>query len=199
MFAGRLLTQAKSPPPQCSSVALSFSLKTNEKFQQPISDLTFKAAPLKSTGSMFSLEDPKGDDFIYPVNPPLRFNPAQTLGAGYGDTAKQSLSHGRELHFLLSRSDYDAFWLYVEHALWPGDAPDPDRAADQYLSQLDKLRTGLLRLTIVRADVSEKDEVRSAEIKVEFIAPAGYPFVSSLSPHTVACPTATPSNEQKRQ
>ena len=46
----------------------------------------------------------------------------------------------------------------------------------------------MLRLTVVRSDVSETDEVRSAEFKIEFIAPTAYQFVSSLSPHAVACP-----------
>ena len=143
---------------------------------------------MASTGWTLSLVDTKDRDFIYPVNPPLRFNGSQTLGAGYGDTAKRSLSYARELRFLLNGSEYDVFWPYVEHALWPYTGADPDHAADQYLSELDKLRTGLLRLTVVRSDVSETDEVRSAEFKIEFIAPTAYQSVSSLSPHAVACP-----------
>ena len=197
IFAARQPYQDKGTQAQCAVVTISFSSKTDDSFQQQISDLTFKVQPLKSTGWMFSLEDAKGRDFIYPVNPALRFNGSQMLGASYGDTAKQSLSHNRELRFLLTGPDYDAFWPYVEHALWPYAAPDPDQAAEQYLSQLDKLRTGLLRLTIVRADISESDEVRSAVIKVEFIAPTAYPFLSSLSPRTVACQAAMlPINER---
>jgi hypothetical protein len=197
ILVGAQSSENKSAQPQCANVSISFSLETDDSFQQRISDLAFKVQPLSSTGWMFSLEDAKGRDFIYPVNPALRFNGSQMLGAGYGDTAKQSLSHSRDLHFLLNESDYEAFWPYVDHALWPYTAPDSNQAAEQYLSQLDKLRTGLLRLTIVRSDVSESDEVRSAELKVEFIAPATYPFLSSLSPHTVACQTEMlPINER---
>src|SRR4051794_23720411 len=130
ILTGTQPSHGTSAKPQCAIVAISFSLKTDDSFQRPISDLTFKVQPLKSTGWMFSLEDAKGRDFIYPVNPALRFNSSQMLGAGYGDTAKQSLSHNRELRFLLNESDYDT-------------APDPDHAADQYLGQLEKLRTGL--------------------------------------------------------
>jgi hypothetical protein len=97
---------------------------------------------------------------------------------------------GENFVFLLSGSEYDVFWPYVEHALWPDTAPDPDDAADQYLSELDKLRTGLPRLTVVRSDVSENDEVRFAEFRMEFIAPTTYQFVPSLPSHAVACRVA---------
>jgi len=189
--------QEKNAPPQCAAVAISFSLEEGDDFQQAINDLTFKMQPLGSSGWLFSLEDAKGHDFIYPVNPALRFNPSQMLGAGYSDTAKQSFSHGRELRFLLSGSDYDAFEPYVGYALWPYTAPDPDHAADRYFDELDKLRTGLLRMTIVRADISEQDEVRSAEFGVEFIAPKTFRFASSLGHRAVACPEKTlPINER---
>jgi hypothetical protein len=194
-FVGTLLSQGKGTQPQCASVAISFALKTGDSFKQPVSDLTLKLQPmastgLASTGWIFSLVDTKDRDFIYPVNPALRFNGSQTLGAGYGVTAKQSLSYGRELRFLLKGSEYDVFWPYVEHALWPYTAPDPDDAADQYLSELDKLRTGFLRLTVVHSDVSESDEVRFAEFRMEFIAPTTYQFVPSLPSQAVACPAA---------
>jgi hypothetical protein len=140
-FVGTLLSQDKGTQPQCASVAISFALKTGDSFQQSVSDLTLELQPMASTGWIFSLVDTKDRDFIYPVNPALRFNGSQTLGAGYGVTAKQSLSYVRELRFLLSGSEYEVFWPYVEHALWPYTAPDPDHAADQYLSELDKLRT----------------------------------------------------------
>src|ERR1700688_4675352 len=131
IFVGTLLSQDKGTQPQCASVAISFALKTGDSFQQPVSDLTLKLQPmastgLASTGWTFSLVDTKDRDFIYPVNPSLRFNGSQTLGAGYGVTAKQSLSYGRELRFLLNGSEYQMFWPYAEQALWPYVAPDPD-------------------------------------------------------------------------
>jgi hypothetical protein len=190
ILAAGLPTQDKSTQPQCTAVAISLLLKTDDSFQEAISDLTFKVQPMESAGWIFSLEDAKGHDFLYPVNPPLRLNSSQTLGAGYGDTAKQSLDHGRELRFSLNESDYAALWPYVEHALWPYTAPDPDHAANQYLSELDKVRTGLLRLTVIRSDVSESDEVRFADFKIEFIAPRDYQFVSSLPRQAISCPVA---------
>lgn len=55
----------------------------------------------------------------------------------------------------------------------------------------------MLRLAIIRSDVSENDEVRSAEFHVEFIAPTAFQFVPSLPRHAVACPGASlPINER---
>jgi hypothetical protein len=197
VFTVTASSQDKSTQPQCTGAAVSFSLKAGDSFQQRINDLTFKVKPVESTGWFFSLEDAKGHDFLYPVNPPLRLNGSQTLGAGYGATAKQSLAYGRELRFVLSEADYAALWPYVEHALWPYSAPDPEKAADQYLSELDKLRTGLVSLAIIRSDVSENDQVRSAEFHAEFIAQTTFEFVPSLSPHAVVCPGASLTlNEQ---
>src|SRR5882762_9419981 len=82
VFAGTLLSQDKSTQPQCTSVAIPFALKAGENLRQPINGLTFQLQPTSSTGWTFSLNDTKDRDFIYPVNPPLRFNGCQTLGAG---------------------------------------------------------------------------------------------------------------------
>ena len=174
-------------------------IESRTGFEQRIGDLVFKLQPLDSPGWTVSLEDAGGRDFIYPVNPPLRLNPSQTLGAGYGSTAKESLSSGRQLRFLLNKGDYDVFWPHVEHALWPYNAPNPTDTTDEYFSELEKLRTGLLRLAIVRSDISDNDEIRSAESHVEFIAPSSFTFDPSLAPHAVSCPAPTlPLREQLR-
>src|SRR5258708_4130389 len=108
-FPRHVFPQDKSTPAQCNAVAITIRMQSDQDFQRRINDLTFKMQRLRSTGWVFSLEDAKGRDYIYPVNSSLRLNSSQTLGAGYGDTAKQSLSRGRELRFLLSGTDYDAF------------------------------------------------------------------------------------------
>jgi len=191
LCGGRLFAQDKLTRLQCDVVAIGFSLEAGD-FQQRIGALTFSVQRLKDNrGWVFSLKDPSGRDYIYPVNPALRFNGSQTLGAGYGDTAKQSLSHGRELRFLLDQSDYEAFEPYVDHALWPYNAAGPDHATDQYFGALEKLRTGLLRVTILHADVTQDDIVRSAEFKAEFIAPAWFRFDPSLAHHPMICPAST--------
>jgi hypothetical protein len=187
-FPNQVFPQEKSTPAQCNAVAITIKLQADQDFQRRINDLTFKMQRLKSTGWVFSLEDVKGRDHIYPVNPSLRFNSAQTLGAGYGDTAKQSLSRGRELRFLSSETDYDAFEPYLTNALWPYNAPDPEHAPGQYLDALDKLRTGLLRLSVIHSDISQDDKVQSAEFGLDVIAPVGFHFDSSFVPRSLSCP-----------
>jgi hypothetical protein len=187
-FPSKVFPQDTNTPAQCNAVAITVRLQTDQDLQRRINDLTFKMRRITSTGWVFSLEDAKGRDYIYPVNPSLRLNGSQTLGAGYGDTAKQSLSHGRELHFLLSETDYDAFVPYLTNALWPYNAPDPEHAIFQYGDALDKLRTGLLRLSVIRSDISEDDRVQSAEFGLDFIAPVGFRFDASLVPRALSCP-----------
>ncbi len=117
--------------------AVSFEHRTQDFTPQDYVGDSCASTLQDNRGWVFSLKDPSGRDYIYPVNPALRFNGSQTLGAGYGDTAKQSLSHGRELRFLLDQSDYEAFEPYVDHALWPYNAAGPDHATDQYFGALE--------------------------------------------------------------
>ena len=198
-FTASLLGQNTNSPPHCTAVTMSFSLEEHDSFEQPVGDLLFKirGSELGGSGWMFSLEDAKGHDFLYPVNPPLRLNGSQTLGAGYGVTAKQSLSYGRELLFLLKQADYGALWPYVEHALWPYSAPKPEQAAEEYFHSLDELRTGLLRLAVLRANVGPDDSVHSAEFKAEFVTPYWFHFDPSLAPQAVTCPASTLPIEQR--
>lgn len=186
-----LLSQNKSDR-QCSVANMSVSLTGNTDFQQSIGNLTFEMKPLKqSSGWMLSFEDANGHDLICPVNNPIRTCEEEQVGAGYGETAKQALSHGRELRFLLSTADYDRFEPYVERALGHSTEAESIKAGEEYFNQNDNLRTGLLRVTIIRADVSETDEVRSADLKIEFVAPAMFPFAAVLRAKKTACPELT--------
>lgn len=189
---GGMFAQNRRSQPQCSEATISVSLTTgNADFQQSIGDLTFKMEPLKgSSGWILSLEDANRRDFICPVNPAMRACEPEQLGAGYGDTAKHALSHGRELRFLLNAADYDRFEPYVERALGPSTEAEATRVTDEYVDQSDNLRTGLLRVNILSADVTEGDEIQSAELTLEFFAPATFPF-GPLRAQTAACPEAT--------
>ncbi len=128
-----------SPPgqdaAQCKAVTIKFSLKAGESFQQKIDNLTFNvkadSARMPGDGWGFSIDDAAGRDMIAPVNLPLRFNPTQILGSGYGLTAKDSLKFERELRFLLRDSDLKVVDPLWRDALWPYSAPDPDHAADK--------------------------------------------------------------------
>jgi hypothetical protein len=196
LVASKLSPAEQKTAPQCAAVALTVSLQAGDDYQRRINDLTFVVRATKDKGFcwgwMFSLEDAAGHDFIYPVNPPLRFNPSQLLGCGYGQTARESLKISRELRFLLNQSDYERFQPLLKNALWPGDAPNPDRAAKEYLTALDKLSTGLLRLRILHSEVSADDSVRSAEVQAELIAPSGFQFDPTLKPYSTVCSPKSP-------
>ena len=92
------------------------------------------------------------DDYIYPVNPPLRFNGEQILGPSYGDDTKKSLGHPCELFFLLSSDDYDRIMPLATNVLWPYSAPRPENAADEYQTALRALTKGQLSFNVQSYD-----------------------------------------------
>jgi hypothetical protein len=180
-----------STSPQCSAIEMVIRLDAGNSYEQGIGNgLTFKIVAMKDEewGWVLSLEDTARRDYIYPVNPPLRLNPSETLGRGYGDSARQSLSHERNLRFLLDNADYNRLEPLVDHALWPYNAPDPNRALDEYVTALQNLQTGLLKLKVLASDIAPDDSVRSAKFHVEFVAPQGFRFDASGHPHPSACP-----------
>jgi hypothetical protein len=192
MLAGLLLGQQKPKTPQCKSAILAFSLKAGEGFQQEIGDLAFALRPDAALGKVNGwtvlMIGEGGNEFIAPVSIPLRFNPSQILGPGYGYSAKDSLQMQRELPFLLSHSDYELVNPLWQDALWPYNAPDPDRAGDKYVSAIAKLTLGMLKLKVLNADISPDDVIRSASFEVSFVVPSGFHLDPSLKPRPVACP-----------
>jgi len=186
------LTHGRATPRRCSAVEFTATLSAGDSFRRKLDDLVFRVKPTKDKGFcygwIFTLEDAAGHDFIYPVNPPLRLNPLQFLGCSYGLTAQQSLEMSRSLRFLLSESDYLQLDPLVMNALWPGDAPDPEHAAERYLQALGTVNTGILRLKVVHFEVSADGSVRSAQLKVEFVAPSSFHFDPALKPYPATCP-----------
>jgi hypothetical protein len=88
--------------PACNSVVVSSELAASQTFERAIGgDLIFQIRPEKLgpngefdgwTVALHPKSSPE-DDYIYPVNPPIRFNGLQTLGPAYGEDAKASLGH----------------------------------------------------------------------------------------------------------
>ncbi len=183
----------KQKAQQCSTVKVTFSLKAGESFHKEIGNLTFSVradtSQERPNGWTFSIDNTYGDDFIAPVKIPLRFNPSQILGPGYGLTARDSLKSIRELRFLINDSDYELVAPLWRDALWPYSAPDPEKAADLYTSALRRIPLGMLRLRILQADVSPEDLIRSASFEAEFIVPAQFGLAPSLSPRSSSCPS----------
>jgi hypothetical protein len=174
----------------CTKAVMEFSLAAGKSYEQPIGgNLTLKIAQREPNGWTFSLEDAAGHDYIAPVNPPLRFNPTQIIGPGYNLTAQQSLKMDRgEICFILNEADYNRIDQLWQYALWPYDAPDPDRAGGNYITAINKIKTGTLRLTVLKSDVSPDDIIRSATLRIEITAPEEFPLNPALGSQPAACP-----------
>lgn len=183
-------------PGQCRAVTFTASLDAGNRFVQKVGDLKFAIRATHDKGFCngwtFSMEDASGNDFIYPVNMPLRFNPSQFLGCSYGLTARQGLEMNRTMRFILAEQDYLRLDPLMENALWPGESPDPDHAAEIYLKAIRAVHTGLLRLKTVHFKLSPNGLIRSATFRVELIAPASFHFGSLLKPYSTACPAVPP-------
>ena len=74
-------------------------------------------------------------------------------------------------------------------ALWPVDAPDPEHAGQNYLSAIRQLQLGLLRVNIMKSDVSPDDIARSATFRLELTAPTEFPFIPAFEPKAAECPS----------
>jgi hypothetical protein len=180
-------------PSSCNSVALQLSLEQGRSYEKSIGPLTLKIEAQKDVhdkdlGWYYTLVDDLDRDYIYPANLPIRYNPLQTLGAGYDLDAAGSMDWNRSARFLLSRSDYERIDPLLKQALWPVDAPDPENAGRNYINALKNTDGGFLNLKISDAEVSPGNIVRRAVLEIKFTAPAAFPFDPSLSPEITACP-----------
>src|SRR5260370_198380 len=113
---GLMVSVAGQPMGGCDSITLTGELQAGDHFEKVIGgELVFRLEPdrlgpdgkLHGWGiSLAPLHEPDRD-YIYPVNPPLRFNGLQILGPSYADDPKTSLAHPHEIRFLLHRAAYD--------------------------------------------------------------------------------------------
>ena len=183
----------------CHSIVLSAELSSGNRFERAIGgSLVFHVDPerLGPKGeldgwriTLVPVREPD-HDYIYPVNPPLRFNGLQTLGPSYGDDTKGSLGHPHEMRFLLYPTDYDRISPLMTNALWPYKAPDPDKAADEYFAVLKALTTGQLKVSVQAYDADPvTDSIRHIKFKAEFTTPENFAFDPMLKPERAGCPT----------
>ena len=131
----------------------------------------------------------KTDDYAYPLNPPLRMGNSQWLGTGYSDTAEQRLSYEHVVYFVLNAADYDKIMKLVQEALWPYNAPNPDKAGELYLSALATLPAGSLIVKPVKYETeNEGKKVKWMEFSVQVITPSAFHLAKDLSSTEIACP-----------
>ena len=195
------LVFAQKEKAACQSVQLTAKLQAGEKFARNIGNgLAFQLEPtrLGPKGDIDGWEisivdaDPAHTDYIYPVNPPLRFNGLQILGASYDDDTKTSLSHAHEMWFLLNKADHDRISPALEHALWPYSAPNPDSTIEEYSAVLNGLTLGRLKVKPVSYDIdAETGAIRRIDLRIELIAPMAFAFNSELKPKSASCPSVS--------
>ncbi|MGC1373799.1 MAG: hypothetical protein WA824_16815 [Candidatus Sulfotelmatobacter sp.] len=180
------------PQIQCRTLTLTGELSSGDHFEKPIgAGLILRIDPEKTSGWFISLtpKDKPDKDYIYPVNPPLRFNPVQTLGPGYGEDSKASLTVSHDMRFLLSQQDYEQISPLLTNALWPYKAPNPDAAANEYLADLKRLKTGLLKLSVSAFDLdADTGSIKHITFRAAISAPEGFAFDAALKPKLSACP-----------
>lgn len=127
-------------------------------------------------------------DYIYPVNLPLRFNPNQTLGPGYGESVQSSLSHVHEMNFLLDRPDYERISALMDNVLWPHKTADPDQALDVYNNAVSSARKGSLRIAVASYKADSNGALAHIKLRVQITTPPEFPFAPGLNPWPAPCP-----------
>jgi hypothetical protein len=190
-----LSTQNKSS--SCRSFTLAGELAAKASFERDIGNgLFFQVKPtgLGAKGELdgweiyiVRSEEPE-EDYIYPVNLPLRFNGVQILGASYNDDAKTSLGRPHEMWFLLSKADYDKMSPVLNNALWPYMSPHPNKVAEEYFGTLKTVQTGWLKLTVLQYQLApDADSVKSIKFQLDFNVPQSFKIASGLNSSVTAC------------
>jgi hypothetical protein len=181
----------------CHSILLTGELSAGNHFEKLIGgglEIRLDPARLGPKGDVNGWDitlvplGKRNDDYIYPVNPPLRFNALQLLGPGYGEDTKSSLERAHQMRFLLSAWDFDRISPLLTNALWPYSAPHPDKALDDYASALKTLTTGELKFVVQRYGADpDTGSIRHIEFRAEFTAPDSFGFDSALQPKRTPC------------
>lgn len=193
--AALLCAQTKST--SCRSFTLTGELLAKTSFERMIGNgLSFQMKPtgLGAKGELNGWEiyiirpEAADQDFIYPVNIPLRFNSVQIIGPGYGNDTKTSLGHPHEMWFLTNKADYDKMSPVLNNALWPYMSPHPDKVGEEFFAMLKVVETGWLKFTVLNYDtVPDADSVTRIKFQVDFNVPQNFKLASGLSSSASAC------------
>jgi hypothetical protein len=195
LLLGLTVSIVGQPMAACHSITLTGEQQSGDRFEKVIGgELVFRLEPerLGRDGelhgwriSLAPLHEPDRD-YIYPVNPPLRFNGLQILGPSYGDDTKTSLAHPHEMRFMLDRADYDRISPLLTNALWPYSAPHPD---DEYVGALETLVMGQLKFTVRAYDADPVNgSIRRIDFQAEFTTPENFGLDQALKPKPAVCP-----------
>jgi hypothetical protein len=199
LFAGLLSLSVLLPVdaraqrnPSCQIVSFKVVLNANENYERELGGgLLFRVKSEKEPAWFVDIvpAEENTKDYIYPVNLPLRFNPNQTLGSGYGETIQSSLSHPHEMNFLLDRSDYDRISALLPNVLWSYQTAGPDQALADYTRAVEHARKGSLKIAIssYKTDPST-GALTHIKLRVGITTPAEFQFAPGLNPWPAPCP-----------
>jgi len=185
-----IVTQAGASP-RCHSVSFGIALEVYDDFEQPLGrGLLFRVKSGSEPGWYFDIvpADATANDYIYPVNLPLRFSANQYLGAAYGESVKSSLAYPHEMRFLLNRADYEHVSSLIGNVLWTYQAPEPDKAVSDYKSAVKKAKKGWLQVAVSSYKTDAKTgELARMELRVQVTTPLDFEFAPELKSRPTLC------------
>ena len=191
---GAMLSQAQVPS-SCNSVSFKVTLHFTEDFEKELGGgLLFRVKSEKQPGWFVDIvpAEATSRDYIYPVNLPLRFNPNQTLGPGYGESVRSSLAYPHEMQFLLYKPDYDRVSSLIGNVLWSYQRSDPDKALSDYASAARKAKKGMLKVTVSSYKTNNATgALARIKLRVQITTPLEFQYAPGLTPMPASCPPDT--------
>jgi hypothetical protein len=186
---------AEASSRSCRSVTFTAKLSIDQTFRQELGEgLLLRVQPLDATWFVDVVPAARPqDDYVYPVNPPLRFNGNQTLGPGYTETAASSLGHPHEMWFLLDGADFKHISSLIGSVLWPYQTSNPDKAMSDYSDAVRAAKTGWLQLSVQTYDLDKGGDLESIQFRVNMVVPADFALEKSLKAGRAVCPSKKPS------
>jgi hypothetical protein len=186
-----LLSQAQVSS-LCNSVSFKVTLHVSEDFEKELGGgLLFRVKSEKQQGWFVDIvpAEATSQDYVYPVNPPLRFNPNQTLGPGYGESVRSSLAYPHEMQFLLYKPDYDRVSSLIGNVLRPYQTSDPDKALSDYASAARKAKKGTLKVTVSSYKTNNASgALARIKLRVQITTPLEFPYAPGLTSMPASCP-----------
>jgi hypothetical protein len=190
IFAVGATSQAQGSP-TCNFVSFKVALHAGENFERELGGgLLFRVTSEKQPGWFFDIvpAEAVSKDYIYPVNLPLRFNPNQTLGPGYGENAKSSLGYAHEMQFLIYKADYDQVLSLTENVLWPDKVSDPDRAFGEFARAVHRAKKGRLKVTVSSYKTDATGALVRIKLRVQITTPLEFQDAPGFYPMPITCP-----------
>jgi hypothetical protein len=175
----------------CRSVFFKVTLNAHDDFERELGGgLLFRVKSQKEPGWFIDVvpAEENKKDYVYPVNLPLRQNPNQTLGPGYGESVDSSLGHPHVMNFLLNRSDYDLVSALIGNVLWSYQTPDPDKALSEYTNAVDQAKKGQLKVIVASHKTDSKTGTLSRiKLRVQITTPADFQLAPGFYPLPSSC------------